>query len=162
MLKPSPVWKSTSDKTIMTNTMRSSPRCSWGLRQQIAPHSCSPWYLASNCPAITATEERLNVTPPPEEEDNQNQDAGVLIQAIHRDAWIYWNLIVDNRKRIDSNIWINKQVYGLILNQIIRPCIIRVIFRTTSPYYELNSWIQFIILCEFQINNQHEFISTSN
>jgi hypothetical protein len=29
----------------------------------------------------------LNFTPPPEEEDDQNEDAGILIQAIHQDAW---------------------------------------------------------------------------
>jgi hypothetical protein len=28
----------------------------------------------------------LNFTPPPEEDD-QNEDAGILIQAIHQDAW---------------------------------------------------------------------------
>jgi hypothetical protein len=28
----------------------------------------------------------LNFTPPPEEEDDQNQDAGILIEAIHQDA----------------------------------------------------------------------------
>jgi hypothetical protein len=29
----------------------------------------------------------LNFTSPPEEEDDQTEDAGILIQAIHQDAW---------------------------------------------------------------------------